>query len=448
MSTASLLMPTRIADRRRRRPGARPCLEARRRAGRRTRSSWRPGSAAIAASHGSAASPVGSARSRRPSSRWRARGPAELVVIGPEAPLAAGVADALREAGIAVFGPSRGGGPDRGAARRSATRSRGAAGVRMAAGGDVPRPGPALAFAARARGGGRRARGQGRRPGGRQGRHRLRRPATRGRPVRLAGRRWRVRRAASWSSRSGCAGREASVIALCDGRAALALPLARDHKRLLRRRHGAEHRRHGRLQPAAGPARRRRSRRSLDAFHRPILAELARRGMPVPRRAVRRPDADRRAARSCSSATPASATPRPRRILPRLASRSGRCCWRPRAATRERGAGRSAPRQPAAGAARRGGRDRARGRAATRTRPRRGDAIEGLDARRGPRARSSSTPGPARGRRRGAPHGRRPGPDRGRVAARTWRPPAAPAERGRRRRSHATGMQRRRDIGG
>ena len=32
----------------------------------------------------------------------------ELVVIGPEAPLAAGVADALDEAGIAVFGPTRG----------------------------------------------------------------------------------------------------------------------------------------------------------------------------------------------------------------------------------------------------------------------------------------------------------------------------------------------------
>ncbi|MGP1674578.1 MAG: phosphoribosylamine--glycine ligase, partial [Candidatus Limnocylindrales bacterium] len=31
---------------------------------------------------------------------------AELVVIGPEAPLAAGVADALVEAGIVVFGPS------------------------------------------------------------------------------------------------------------------------------------------------------------------------------------------------------------------------------------------------------------------------------------------------------------------------------------------------------
>lgn len=32
---------------------------------------------------------------------------ADLVVVGPEAPLAAGVSDALREAGVAVFGPSQ-----------------------------------------------------------------------------------------------------------------------------------------------------------------------------------------------------------------------------------------------------------------------------------------------------------------------------------------------------
>ena len=31
----------------------------------------------------------------------------DLVVVGPEAPLAAGVADPLREAGIPVFGPSK-----------------------------------------------------------------------------------------------------------------------------------------------------------------------------------------------------------------------------------------------------------------------------------------------------------------------------------------------------
>lgn len=38
--------------------------------------------------------------------RWRELG-CDLVVIGPEAPLAAGVADALRAAGARVFGPSR-----------------------------------------------------------------------------------------------------------------------------------------------------------------------------------------------------------------------------------------------------------------------------------------------------------------------------------------------------
>ncbi|NED83280.1 phosphoribosylamine--glycine ligase, partial [Streptomyces sp. SID11233] len=32
---------------------------------------------------------------------------ADLVVVGPEAPLVAGVADAVREAGIACFGPGR-----------------------------------------------------------------------------------------------------------------------------------------------------------------------------------------------------------------------------------------------------------------------------------------------------------------------------------------------------
>ena len=40
-----------------------------------------------------------------------------LVVVGPEAPLVAGVADAVRAAGIACFGPS-------GAAARSVRRSR------------------------------------------------------------------------------------------------------------------------------------------------------------------------------------------------------------------------------------------------------------------------------------------------------------------------------------
>jgi len=39
--------------------------------------------------------------------RHAARERYDLVVIGPEAPLAAGVADALRQASVPTFGPSR-----------------------------------------------------------------------------------------------------------------------------------------------------------------------------------------------------------------------------------------------------------------------------------------------------------------------------------------------------
>ena len=55
-----------------------------------------------------AADPVAVARAGRPS------GGADLVVIGPEVPLVAGVADAVRDAGIACFGPSAAGGAARG----------------------------------------------------------------------------------------------------------------------------------------------------------------------------------------------------------------------------------------------------------------------------------------------------------------------------------------------
>ena len=38
---------------------------------------------------------------------WALEANTDLVVIGPEAPLVAGVSDSLRAAGIAVFGPSK-----------------------------------------------------------------------------------------------------------------------------------------------------------------------------------------------------------------------------------------------------------------------------------------------------------------------------------------------------
>jgi phosphoribosylamine---glycine ligase len=74
-------------------------------------------------------------------------------------------------------------------------------------------------------------------------------------------------------------GREASLIAICDGRDALALPMARDHKRLADLDAGPNTGGMGAYSPledlpddAAEDL--------LERFHRPILAELARRGIP------------------------------------------------------------------------------------------------------------------------------------------------------------------------
>ncbi|HEX7345721.1 MAG TPA: phosphoribosylamine--glycine ligase [Candidatus Limnocylindrales bacterium] len=199
---------------------------------------------------------------------------AELVVIGPEAPLAAGVADALREAGIAVFGPSA-------AAARIESSKAFCHDVALAAGVPMARAavfgtgdrGPALAFA--------------------------RQLAAEGRGV--------VVKADGLAAGKGvtvCAdmdeavgaidtrifaepivieerleGREASLIALCDGKDALALPFARDHKRLGDLDAGPNTGGMGAYSPledlpdeAADDL--------LERFHRPILAELARRGTP------------------------------------------------------------------------------------------------------------------------------------------------------------------------
>ena len=174
------------------------------------------------------------------------------------------------------------------------------------------------------------------------------------------------------SSRSGSTGREASVIALCDGRTAVALPAARDHKRLLRRRRGPEHRRHGRVLAAAGP-RRRRGRRDP-------------RTRSIGRSSPSSPAAARRSAAPCTPGLMLTADgpvllecnarfgdpetqvdpAAPRR------RRSGRCCWPPRAAgSRRRGARppASLPTLPGATVGDRPGRRRA-----TRATPRRGDA--------------------------------------------------------------------------
>jgi phosphoribosylamine--glycine ligase len=197
---------------------------------------------------------------------------AELVVIGPEAPLAAGIADALDAAGIAVFGASAA------AARIESSKAfcheiARSAGVPMARSGAFDRPEPAIDFArtlaAEDRGVVVKADG-----------------LAAGKGVVVADDLDDAVRAIEALVRRGplvveerLSGREASCIAVCDGRDALALPIARDHKRLADGDRGPNTGGMGAYSPlpdlpdAAADE-------ILDGVHRPILAELARRGHP------------------------------------------------------------------------------------------------------------------------------------------------------------------------
>src|SRR4051812_41730148 len=148
----------------------------------------------------------------------------ELVVVGPEAPLAAGVADALAAAGIAVFGPSAA------AARIETSKAfcreiAEAAGVPMAEGRafGVGERAAAVAFARQlADDGGVVVKEDG---------------LAAGKGVTVC--ETADEAAAAITALEGrvvvearLVGREASVIAICDSRRAVALPPARDHKRL------------------------------------------------------------------------------------------------------------------------------------------------------------------------------------------------------------------------
>ena len=203
---------------------------------------------------------------------------AELVVIGPEAPLAAGVSDALREAGIRVFAPSRA------AAEVETSKSfchdvAEMAGVPMArarafAGGEEA---AARAFVAELGADGRGvvlkqdglAAGKGVTVYDDTG------LALEHVPSYLEGR----GEGAALVVEERLTGLEASVIAVCDGREAIALPASRDHKRLCDGDIGPNTGGMGAYSPLPdlpyeGVA------TVLDTFHRPILAELARRGRP------------------------------------------------------------------------------------------------------------------------------------------------------------------------
>jgi phosphoribosylamine---glycine ligase len=215
---------------------------------------------------------------------------AELVVVGPEAPLAAGVADALTEAGFSVFGPSAA------AARIETSKAfcheiAAAAGVRMARAGSFHDADEAVAFARRLAASGGRAvvKADGLAAGkgvtvcdslaqAERAIAHLARSAHAG--TRASGAATPGAHADTWVVvEERLSGREASLIALCDGRVAVALPAARDHKRLLDGDLGPNTGGMGAYSPlpdlpdeaAEG---------LLAAFHQPILAELARRGTP------------------------------------------------------------------------------------------------------------------------------------------------------------------------
>lgn len=201
----------------------------------------------------------------------------ELAVIGPEAPLAAGVADALVAAGVATFGPSAG------AARIETSKSfcheiAAEAGVAMAR---------SAGFAAEDASGAHA-----------WAREEASRAASRGVVVKAdglaAGKGVVVADTAAEADRAiddliaagverlvieeRLAGPEASLIAICDGRTAIALPVARDHKRLSDGDTGPNTGGMGAYSPlpdlgeAATDA-------MIAAIHRPILAALARRGL-------------------------------------------------------------------------------------------------------------------------------------------------------------------------
>jgi phosphoribosylamine---glycine ligase len=199
---------------------------------------------------------------------------AELVVIGPEAPLAAGLTDALTEAGITVFGPTA-------AAARIESSKAFCHDIAVAAGVPMARAAafatgerePAFAFARQlsAEGRGIVVKADGLAAG---------KGVTVCDNVDEAGAAIDARiQADPIVIEERLEGREASLIAICDGKEALALPMARDHKRLGDLDTGPNTGGMGAYSPledlpdeAADDL--------IERFHRPLLAELAKRGTP------------------------------------------------------------------------------------------------------------------------------------------------------------------------
>ena len=183
---------------------------------------------------------------------------ADLVVIGPEAPLVAGVADVLRPAGIAVFGPSAAAAAIEGS-KSFAKDVMAAAGVATAAQLPVARPPCVVKADGLAAGKGVFVcRTQ---------------PELDSalRAVSAFGRDFVVEELLE--------GPEVSLFALCDGHEALPLVPAQDFKRALDGDEGPNTGGMGSYAPVP-TLDERMVEELLDAVHRPVLAELNRRGAP------------------------------------------------------------------------------------------------------------------------------------------------------------------------
>src|SRR5918999_6292002 len=184
--------------------------------------------------------------------------PADLVVIGPEVPLVAGVGDELRLGGVAVFGPSRAAAQIEGS-KAFAKEVMRAAGVPMAETMSVARP-PCVVKADGLASG--------------KGVFMCRTQEELDdalRAVRALGETWVIEELLE--------GDELSVFAVCDGAGGLALAAARDYKRAREGDEGPNTGGMGAFSPVpeGGPA---ELDELLEAVHLPVLGELASRGSP------------------------------------------------------------------------------------------------------------------------------------------------------------------------
>ncbi len=178
----------------------------------------------------------------------------DLVVIGPEAPLVGGVADQLRHAGIPVFGPSGAAARIEGS-KQFAKEVMQAAGVPTAETMAVARPPCVLKADGLAAGKGVvLCRTQGELESG------LRTVSSLGDAIVIE---------------ELLDGEEVSVLALCDGAHAVALPAAQDFKRIGEEDAGPNTGGMGSYSPVAVDV-----DEILDLVHRPVLSELAARGTP------------------------------------------------------------------------------------------------------------------------------------------------------------------------